>query len=193
MCHVWTAPVAELSSRLQPWSVQPCVRPLGCGSQGPLAVDALRGSGPVIGTHSTMRWRKSVVLIAGSTGSALRAVRPFRPSHHAGVSDAISFAASTTGSLCGSPLGHHRQTIRAILLASAMAATLVAAAPATLVSQGPVLGAIDLGVTDDGERAGHEQAARMTVTLFADTPSLLALPPLGASRHQPNPGREVAP
>src|ERR1700692_3419111 len=39
---------------------------------------------PVNCTHSTMRWRKWVVLIAGSTGSALRAVRPFQPSHHAG-------------------------------------------------------------------------------------------------------------
>jgi len=31
---------------------------------------------PVNNTHSTMRWHKWVVLIAGSTGSALRAVRP---------------------------------------------------------------------------------------------------------------------
>src|SRR5258708_24829675 len=31
---------------------------------------------PVINPHSTMRWHKWVVLIAGSTGSALRAVRP---------------------------------------------------------------------------------------------------------------------
>jgi hypothetical protein len=38
-----------------------------------------------------MRWHMRVVLTAGSTGSALRAVRPFQPSHHAGVSDATSF------------------------------------------------------------------------------------------------------
>src|SRR5664279_930364 len=31
---------------------------------------------PVISTHSTMRWHRWVVLIAGSTGSALRAVCP---------------------------------------------------------------------------------------------------------------------
>src|SRR5258707_6805327 len=31
---------------------------------------------PVKSPHSTMRWHKWVVLIAGSTGSALRAVRP---------------------------------------------------------------------------------------------------------------------
>jgi len=34
---------------------------------------------PVKSTHSTMRWPKWVVLIAGSTGSALHAVRPFQP------------------------------------------------------------------------------------------------------------------
>src|ERR1700761_7582208 len=38
--------------------------------------NALRGSGPVKRTHSTMLWPMWVVLIAGSTGSALRAVRP---------------------------------------------------------------------------------------------------------------------
>ena len=33
-CHVWTAPSwQELSSHLQHWSVQPCVRPFGCGSR----------------------------------------------------------------------------------------------------------------------------------------------------------------
>jgi hypothetical protein len=31
--------------------------------------NALRGSGPVNSTHSTMRWHKWVVLIAGSTGA----------------------------------------------------------------------------------------------------------------------------
>src|SRR5277367_4063255 len=39
---------------------------------------------PVSNSHSTMLWPMWVVLIAGSTGSALRAVRPFQPSHHAG-------------------------------------------------------------------------------------------------------------
>src|SRR5665811_746778 len=96
---------------------------------------------PVISTHSTMRWHKWVVLIAGSTGSALRAVRPFQPSHHAGVSDAISFmpqvyAASATGSLYRSPLAIIAQAIRAILLASAIAATLVGFRTSNAVSQG---------------------------------------------------------
>jgi hypothetical protein len=39
--------------------------------------------------HRSVLWPKWVVLIAGSTGSALRAVRPFQPSRRAGP-DAIS-------------------------------------------------------------------------------------------------------
>ena len=31
-----------------------------------------------------------------------------------------------------------------------------------------MLGAVDLGVADDGECTGHEQAAQIAVTLFAD-------------------------
>ena len=46
MCHVWTAPSwQELSSRLQPWSVQPCVRPLSAAHEA-AGHNALRGSGP---------------------------------------------------------------------------------------------------------------------------------------------------
>src|SRR5450755_3992744 len=42
----------------------------------PLAIMPSAVQVPVINTHSTMRWHKWVVLIAGSTGSALRAVCP---------------------------------------------------------------------------------------------------------------------
>jgi len=45
-CHVWTAPSwQELSSRLQHWSVQPCVRPFSA-ALGAAGHNALRGSGP---------------------------------------------------------------------------------------------------------------------------------------------------
>jgi hypothetical protein len=54
---------------------------------------------PIKSPHSTMRWHKWVVLIAGSTGSALRAVRP--PNLHlTPVAGVTSFhAASAAGSL----------------------------------------------------------------------------------------------
>src|SRR6187399_3693338 len=78
---------------------------------------------PTNNSHSRMPWHMWVVLIAGSTGSALRAVRP--PNLHI-TPDArrdLVYAASATGSLYRSPLAIMAQTIRAILLASAMAAT----------------------------------------------------------------------
>jgi hypothetical protein len=73
---------------------------------------------------------KWVVLIAGSTGSALRAVRP--PNLHITpvARRDLVYRASATGSLYRSPLAIMAQTIRAILLASAIAATFVGAWPA---------------------------------------------------------------
>src|SRR5271163_3295076 len=47
---------------------------------GPLAIMPSADQVPVNKPHSTMRWHEWVVLIAGSTGSALRAVRP--PNRH---------------------------------------------------------------------------------------------------------------
>jgi hypothetical protein len=56
-----------------------------------------------------------------------------------------------------------------------------------------MFGAMDLGVTDDRERTGHEQAAQIAVTLFA----YIAEPVLASTRvllrHNTDPGREVAP
>src|SRR6185437_9189657 len=46
MCHVWTAPSWQgVFSRLQAWSVQPCVRPLSAVHMT-AGHNALRGSGP---------------------------------------------------------------------------------------------------------------------------------------------------
>src|SRR6478736_1913604 len=73
---------------------------------------------PTKSSHSRMLWHKWVVLIAGSTGSALRAVRP--PNLHITpvVRRDLLYAASATGSLYRSPLTIMAQTIRAILLPS---------------------------------------------------------------------------
>jgi hypothetical protein len=56
-----------------------------------------------------------------------------------------------------------------------------------------MFGAMDLGVTDDSKRAGHEQAAKIAVTLFA----YIAEPVLASTRvlfrDDTDLGREVAP
>src|SRR6266478_10057920 len=91
---------------------------------------------PINNPHSTMLGGSWVVLIAGSTGSALRAVRP--PNLHITpvARRDLVYAASATGFLYRSPLAIMAQAIRAILLASAMAATLVGPRPNNAVSQG---------------------------------------------------------
>src|ERR1035437_11166819 len=94
---------------------------------------------PIISTHSTMRWHRWVVLIAGSTGSALRAVCP--PNLHITpvVRRDLVYAASATGSLYRSPLAIIAHAIRGILLASAMAAALVGRRASNAVSHGRCL------------------------------------------------------
>ena len=82
----------------QHWSVQPCVRPVDAVHMT-AGHNALRGSGPGQKPAFKMHWHKWVVPIAGSTGSALRAVRP--PNLHI-TPDARRdhvHAASATGSL----------------------------------------------------------------------------------------------
>jgi hypothetical protein len=56
-----------------------------------------------------------------------------------------------------------------------------------------MLGAMDLGIADDGERAGHEQAAQIAVTLFADTAEPVLAPARVLLGHDADPGREIAP
>src|SRR6516162_7046035 len=91
---------------------------------------------PINNPHSTMLGSKWVDLIAGSTGSALRVVRPPQLSHHAGCRRDLIHAASATGTLSRSPLAIMAQAILAILLARAIAATLVGRRANNAVSHG---------------------------------------------------------
>ena len=71
-CHVWTAPRWQgLSSRFAALVGAAKMR-----FTRPLAIMPSADQVPTKTSHSTMLWHEWVVLIAGSTGSALRAVRP---------------------------------------------------------------------------------------------------------------------
>ena len=48
-------------------------------------------------------------------------------------------------------------------------------------------GAVDLGIADQGERAGREQAAQIAIALFADTTEFVLAPARVLLRHQPGP------
>src|SRR5262249_26248438 len=89
--------LARLFFTFAGWSVQPCVRLVSAAHEA-AGHNALRGSGPGQKPAFEMHWHKWVVLIAGSAGSALRAVRP--PNLHITPDvGTIDHAASTTGSL----------------------------------------------------------------------------------------------
>src|SRR6476619_6561076 len=102
---------------------------------GPLAIMPCADQVPVNSTHSTMRWHEWVVLTAGSTGPALRAVRP--PNLHITPDIQRDLVGECDGGELGRPSGQQRR------------------------EPGPMLGAVDLGIADDGERAGREQAAQI--------------------------------
>ncbi len=139
-CHVWTAPSwQELSSRLQPWSVRPCVRPL---SAAHLAAgrNALRGSGP----GQKLAFDNALALVGCPDRRidrlCITCCSPFPTfTSHRGIRRDPVYAASATGSLYRSPLAIMAQAMRAILLASAMAATLVGRRTNNAVSQGRCL------------------------------------------------------
>src|SRR5437016_1153171 len=58
---------------------------------------------------------------------------------------------------------------------------------------GPMFGAMDLGIADDGERTRGEQAAQIAIALFADTAELVLAPARVLLRHKPDPGRKIPP
>jgi hypothetical protein len=84
------------------------------------------------------------------------------------------------------------QAIRAILLASAMAATLVGRRANNAVSQGRCPTPW-IGIADDGECSGDEQAAQIAIALFTDAAEPLSAPARMLPWNEPDPGREVAP
>jgi hypothetical protein len=75
-CHVWTAPGWQGESSRPQGGRCSHVFGLLARHRWPLAIMPSADQVPVKRPHSTMQWHLWVVLIAGSTGSALRAVRP---------------------------------------------------------------------------------------------------------------------
>src|SRR5215510_3927074 len=56
-----------------------------------------------------------------------------------------------------------------------------------------MLGAMDLGISDDGKSAGREQAAQIAIAMFADAAELVLAAARVLLRHEPDPRREVSP
>ena len=54
-----------------------------------------------------------------------------------------------------------------------------------------MLGPMDFGIADHGQRAGREQAAKITIPSFADVAKLVLAPTGVLLGNEPDPGREV--
>jgi hypothetical protein len=147
---------------------------------------------PVNCAHSTMQWRKWVVLIAGSTGSALRAVRPFQPSHHAEKSARPSSRRKRDGFFVALALGHHCPCHPRNLVGKRDGSDLGRPPRQQCRKPGAMLGAVELGMADHGERASREQTAQITIALFGDAAELVFTPARVLLRNKPDPRREVA-
>src|SRR3979490_563122 len=148
---------------------------------------------PVKNPHSiTMRWHKWVVLIAGSTASALRAVSLLQPSHHAGCPARSRLRRKRDGLPITLALSHHGPGHSGKLVGKRDGGDLGRSPGQQCREPGAVFGTVDLGIADDGECTGHEQAAQIAVTLFADAAEPVLAPARVLLRNEPDPGREVA-
>src|SRR4029079_7293651 len=147
---------------------------------------------PVKTSHSTMLWHMWVVLIAGSTGSALRAVRTLHPHITPDGCPARSLLRrECDGFLVSLASGHHCPSHSGDLVGERDGGDLRRSPRQQSREPRPVLGAVNLGVTDHGQRAGGEQAAQIAIALLADTAELFPAPTRVLLGHEPDPGREV--
>src|SRR5215831_19057747 len=110
---------------------------------------------PIESPHSRMHGGKWVVLIAGSTGSALRAVGP--PNLYI-TSDVRRdpLCRKRNRFLIMLALDHHSPSHSGDFVGKCDGGDFGWSPRQQCREPGPMLGAMDFGVADDGERAGHE-------------------------------------
>ena len=189
--HVWTAPS---------WQGEASRRRLGRCSHvfGLSAVhmtaghNALRGSGP---GHKPA-FENAMALVGCPDRRidrlCITCCSPSQPSHHAMVLGAISSDPQRGWIIVSLAPGHHCPSHSGELVGKGDGSDFRRPSCQQCCDPGPILGAMELGIADDGECARHEQAARIAVPLFADTAEPGAPPARVLFRYQPDPGREVA-
>ena len=112
---------------------------------------------PVKSAHSKMLWPKWVVLIAGSTGTALRAVRlPTVASHRA---LALCLRRERDGFVVAFVSGHHRPSHPGEFTGERDGGDLGRTPRQQRGKPGSMLRAVDLGIADHRKCASREQAA----------------------------------
>src|SRR5882762_9910936 len=111
---------------------------------------------PTNTSHSRMPWHKWVVLIAGSTGSAITCCSPSQPSHHAGCPARSRLPRKRDGFLVSLALDHHGPDHSRELVGERDSSNLGRPPRQQGREPGAMFGAMDLGVADDGERASKK-------------------------------------
>src|SRR6478752_3495124 len=117
---------------------------------------------------------------------------PSQPSHHAGGPARSRLRRKRDGVLVAFAPGHHGPDHPRHLVGECDGGDLGRPPRQQCRKPGPMRGAVDLRIANDGERAGHEQAAQIAIALFADIAEPVLAPARVLLRHQSNPGREVA-
>src|SRR5438128_4030381 len=148
---------------------------------------------PVKTSHSTMRWHLWVVLIAGSTGSALRAVRPPNFTSHAGWPARYRSPRKRDGFLVALTLCHHGPGHSRDLVGKRDRGHLRRPPRQQCREPRPMLSAVEFGIADHCQRAGREQAAQIPIASFADAAELFLTPARVLLRHEPDPSRKIPP
>src|ERR1019366_8008487 len=175
---------------LQHWSVQPCVRPFNAAHMT-AGHNALRGSGP----DQKLAFDNAMAQVGCPDRRidrlCITCCSPSQPSHHAGCPTRSRLPRKRDGFLVALALGHHGPGHSRNLVGKRDGGNLGRLSRQQRREPGPMPGAMDLGVTDDGECSSHEQAAQIAVTLLAYIAEPLLTSTRVLLRNQPDPGGEV--
>src|SRR3954447_23027698 len=168
MGHVWTAPGwQELSSRLQHWSVQPCVRPLDAVHMT-AGHNALRGSGP----GQKLAFDNAVAHVGCPDRRidrlCITCCSPSQPPHHVGCPTRSRLRRKRGGFFVSLAPCHHRPRHPGEFVGERNGRDLGGSPREQRSEPGAMFGAMDLGIADDSKCSSCEQAAQIAITSLAD-------------------------
>ena len=182
-------------STLQRWSEQPCVRPMSAAHRA-AGHNALRGSGP----GQKLAFIDALALVGCPDHRidrfCITCCLPFPAITPRLLTRSRSSSLRLTGQRERFPValacGHHRPSHARHLVGERDRRDLRRPPLEQLREPGAMFAAVDLGIADDGQRAGREQAAQIAVALLGDTAELLAPAARVLLRDEADPRREVA-
>jgi hypothetical protein len=162
-CHVGKVPCVDgsgLARRIftsRAWLVLPCVRPVGAVHMT-AGHNALRRPGPA----QKPAFDNAMALVGCPDRRidrlCITCCSPSQPSHHAGCPARSRLRRQRDGLLVTLALGHHGPG-PSNLVGKRDGGDLRRAPALQSREPGPMPGAVDLGIADDSECSGHEQAA----------------------------------